>query len=116
MFDDHVVLVLVLTLDESGKPENRSKARGKPRKKHDEVETCKVLVCRYCTDAIMLFMQQQHVNSMGKSERIYKGTRGRNGGLAGSIEKRTTTATGPVHNGFIEYQAKASKRVLKNVR
>jgi hypothetical protein len=51
-FEDHVVL----TLEELAKPENRSKARGKPRcEKHGKVlkfycETCKVLVCRYCMD------------------------------------------------------------------
>ena len=51
-FEDHVVL----TLEELTRPENRAKARGKPRcKKHDKVlkfycETCKVLVCRYCVD------------------------------------------------------------------
>ena len=51
-FDDHIVL----TLEELAKPENRTKARGKPRcKKHDKVlkfycETCKVLACRYCVD------------------------------------------------------------------
>ena len=49
---DHVVL----TLEELAKPENRAKAKGKPRcEKHDKVlmfycETCKVLVCRYCVD------------------------------------------------------------------
>jgi tripartite motif-containing protein 56 len=51
-FEHHVVL----TLEELAKPENRAKARGKPRcEKHDKVlkfycETCKVLVCRYCAD------------------------------------------------------------------
>ena len=51
-FEDHVVL----TLEELAKPENRAKARGKPRcGKHNKVlkfycETCKVLVCRYCVD------------------------------------------------------------------
>ena len=51
-FDDHVVL----TIEDLAKPENRSKARGKPRcEKHNKVlkfycETCKVLVCRYCVD------------------------------------------------------------------
>ncbi|CAB3992414.1 partial [Paramuricea clavata] len=51
-FEDHVVL----TLEELAKPENRAKSRGKPRcEKHDKVfkfycETCKVLVCRHCTD------------------------------------------------------------------
>ena len=51
-FDDH----LVLTIEELAKPENRLKARGKPRcEKHKKVlkfycETCKVLVCRYCVD------------------------------------------------------------------
>jgi hemerythrin-like domain-containing protein len=49
---DHVLL----TLEELAKPENRAKAKGKPRcEKHDKVlkfycETCKVLVCRYCVD------------------------------------------------------------------
>ena len=51
-FEDHVVL----TVEELSKPENQSKARGKPRcEKHNKVlkfycETCKVLVCRYCMD------------------------------------------------------------------
>ena len=51
-FEDHVLL----TLEELTKPENRGKARGKPRcEKHGKVlkfycETCKVLVCRYCVD------------------------------------------------------------------
>jgi hemerythrin-like domain-containing protein len=46
----------VLTLEELAKPENRAKARNKPRcEKHDKVlkfycETCKVLVCRYSVD------------------------------------------------------------------
>ena len=49
---DHVVL----TLEELTKPENRTKARGKPHcEKHDEVlafycKTCKILVCRYCME------------------------------------------------------------------
>ena len=49
---DHVVL----TMEELAKPENRAKARGKPRcEKHNKVlkfycETCTVLVCRYCVD------------------------------------------------------------------
>ena len=53
-FEDHVVL----TLEELAKPENRAKAKGKPRcEKHDKVlkfycETCEVLVCRYCVDFI----------------------------------------------------------------
>ncbi|XP_028416258.1 E3 ubiquitin-protein ligase TRIM33-like [Dendronephthya gigantea] len=51
-FEDHVLL----TMEELSKPENRAKAKGKPRcEKHDKVlkfycETCKVLVCRYCMD------------------------------------------------------------------
>ena len=51
-FEDHVML----TLEELSKPENRAKARDKPRcEKHKKVlkfycETCKVLVCRYCVD------------------------------------------------------------------
>ncbi|XP_028391919.1 uncharacterized protein LOC114516591 [Dendronephthya gigantea] len=51
-FEDHVVLAL----EELAKPENRARAKGKPRcEKHDKIlkfycETCKVLVCRYCMD------------------------------------------------------------------
>ncbi|XP_028392236.1 E3 ubiquitin-protein ligase TRIM33-like [Dendronephthya gigantea] len=51
-FEDHVLL----TLEELSKPENRAKAKAKPRcEKHDKVlkfycETCEVLVCRYCMD------------------------------------------------------------------
>ena len=51
-FEDHVVL----TIEELAKPENRAKAREKPRcEKHDKVmkfycETCKFLVCRHCAD------------------------------------------------------------------
>ncbi|CAB4038445.1 partial [Paramuricea clavata] len=51
-FEDHVVL----TLEELAKPENRAKARDKPRcEKHNKVlkfycETCNVLLCRYCVD------------------------------------------------------------------
>ena len=51
-FGDHIVM----TIEELAKPENRAKARGKPRcDKHKKVlkfycETCKVLVCRYCMD------------------------------------------------------------------
>ena len=51
-FEDHIVL----TLEELAKPENRAKARSKPRcEKHNKVlkfycETCEVLVCRYCVD------------------------------------------------------------------
>ncbi|CAB3987392.1 partial [Paramuricea clavata] len=51
-FEHHIVL----TLEELAKPENRAKARAKPRcEKHDKVlkfycETCKALVCRYCVD------------------------------------------------------------------
>ena len=51
-FDDHIVM----TIEELAKPENRAKARGKPRcDKHKKVlkfycEKCKVLVCRYCID------------------------------------------------------------------
>ena len=51
-FEDHVVL----TTEELAKPENRAKAREKPRcEKHDKVmklycETCKVLACRHCAD------------------------------------------------------------------
>ena len=51
-FDNHVVM----TMEELAKPENRVKARGKPRcEKHDKVlkfycETCKIPVCRYCVD------------------------------------------------------------------
>ena len=47
---------VVLTIEELAKPENRAKARGKPRcEKHNKVlkfycETCKILVCRYCVD------------------------------------------------------------------
>ena len=52
-FEGHVVLTLELEL---AKPENRAKARAKPRcEKHNKVlkfycETCKVLVCRYCME------------------------------------------------------------------
>ncbi|XP_028391976.1 E3 ubiquitin-protein ligase TRIM33-like isoform X2 [Dendronephthya gigantea] len=51
-FDDHVVL----TLEELAKPENRAKAKDKPRcEKHSKIikfycETCKVRICRYCMD------------------------------------------------------------------
>ena len=51
-FDDHIVM----TIEELAKPENRAKARGKPRcDKHKKVlkfycVTCEVLVCRYCMD------------------------------------------------------------------
>ena len=43
-------------MEELAKPENRAKARGKPRcEKHNKVlkfycETCRALVCRYCVD------------------------------------------------------------------
>ena len=51
-FGDHDVL----TMEELAKPENRAKARGKPRcEKHNKVlkfycETCEALVCRHCVD------------------------------------------------------------------
>ena len=51
-FDNHVVM----TMEELANPENRVKARGKPRcEKHNKVlkfycETCEILVCRYCVD------------------------------------------------------------------
>ena len=49
---DHVVL----TMEELAKPENRTKARGKPRyEKHYKVlkfycKTCRLLACQYCVD------------------------------------------------------------------
>lgn len=51
-FDDHVVK----TIEESAKPEDRTKAREKGRcEKHDKYlkfycETCETLLCRYCMD------------------------------------------------------------------
>ena len=51
-FENHVVM----TIEELTKPENRAKAKGKPRcEKHNKAlkfycETCKVLVCRCCID------------------------------------------------------------------